>query len=463
MIQIMRTERFKKTVFYVSIAVVFIMILAYNFFTPYLSDDLFYKMDVDQANSIWDLIKQQYEEYLTNSGRFIGQFNIRLSLIGSKMIFNIINSIMFVLLALLIYYNIYGRKKHDTYLFIFIVCMIWRYSVEFGQTVLWLCGACNYLWGSVIILGFISFYRSRLHAADMDHGAGTALICLIFGVAAGWCNENTSGGALLIMMIFTAFTCVNRKREKKKIILPYMITAHLGVICGLAGMLLAPGITRRAEAMGENYSGILGYLSRFYKISMTVRELFFELLCFFIIVTILAFICKNKSLIVHKSFPFIVAAIATSYALIMSPPPMDRAHFGAGVFLLIACVQSFVLVVYETDGKSSHQELFTVGKYAVISILCLWLFFTYVENLVNLGRIYREENERIDIIQEAVANGENTVVVPQYRPAFENRYSNAHASDMTPDPDYWINHFYRNYYKIGKVIAIPREEWNEQN
>ncbi len=460
MIQAIRTEQFKKIVFYICIIAVFFMILAYNVFTPYLSDDLFYKMEVNRANSLWDLIKQQYGEYLSNSGRIIGQFNIRLSLIGSKMFFNIINSGMFIALSMLIYGNIYGRKKHDTYLFLFIVCLIWRYSVEFGQTVLWLSGACNYLWGSVIILSFVTFYRSRLNT-DSDYGVGTALLCFIFGLAAGWCNENTSGGAFLLILLFTIINWVKRKNENRKRILSYMVTAHLGVLCGLAGMLLAPGIVKRAEVMSDNYSGLWGYLSRFYKISMTVRELFFELLCLFIIVSIVAYIYKSKSLFLNRSLPFFIAAAATSYALIMSPPPMDRAHFGAGIFLIIAFVQSFILIFIETDRKDKHLELFIVGKYAVISLLLLWLFFTYVENLVNLGRIYREENERIDIIQEVTASGEKTVVLPQYRVAFKNRYSNAHASDMTADPDYWINLFYQSYYNAGRIVAIPREEWNE--
>lgn len=459
-IQSIKTEQFRKIVFYVCIIAVFFMVLAYNIFTPYLSDDLFYKMEVNRANSLWDLIKQQYNEYLSNSGRIIGQFNVRLSLIGSKMFFNIINSGMFIVLSLLIYGNIYGRKKHDTYLFVFIVCLIWRYSVEFGQTILWLSGACNYLWGSVIILSFITFYRSRLDK-DTDDGIGTALLCLIFGIVAGWCNENTSGGAFLLILLFSVINCYKRKKENRKMVLPYMVTAHLGMICGLTGMLMAPGIVRRAEVMDDNYSGLLGFLSRFYKISMTVRELFFELLCFFIIVSIVAYIYKNKSLILSKCLPFFIAAIATSYALIMSPPPMDRAHFGAGIFLIIAFVQSFVLVFLGTDRKSKHIEFSIVGKYAVISLLLLWLFFTYIENLVNLGRIYREEKERIDIIREVTENGEKTVVLPQYRIAFENRFSNAHASDMTEDPDYWINIFYQSYYNAGRIVAIPRDEWNE--
>ena len=87
-----------------------------------------------------------------------------------------------------------------------------------------------------------------------------------------------------------------------------------------------------------------------------------------------------------------------------------------------------------------------------------------MENLVNLARIYREENERIALIQaeKADPDGKGIVVIPNYREAFRNPYSNAHNSDLTNDKDYWINLFYEVYYDVGNITAIPRDEWNER-
>ncbi len=449
-------KRYNKQIFYFCIVFVFVMVFAYNILTPYLSDDIFYKTDVERANSFWDLIKQQYNEYLSNSGRIIGQFNIRLSLINDKIFFNVINSIMFVTLSLLIYVNIDGRKKYDICLLIIIVCVIWRYSVEFGQTILWICGACNYLWGSVIILGFITFYRSKLKNINADYGIGTAVLCFIFGVIAGWCNENTSGGGFLLILMFTFTACIKRHKANIKKISAYMVAAHAGMICGMLGMLMAPGIANRASVMEDNYTGLVGYLSRFYKCCMVIQEHFMELLIIFVITTIIAIVCqKKKESVMNHTIPFFLASAATAFALIIAPPPMDRAYFGAGVFLMIACLQSFTFALNEKIDW--HKAV----KYSLTVILVIWLFFVYLENLVNLGRIWREENERIALIQEAVEREEERVVVPQYRPAFKNRFSVAHDSDMTEDPEYWINLFYGGYYEIDTIIAIPRDEWNE--
>ena len=197
-------EKHRKGLFFFILAASFVTIFVYNCLTPYMSDDYAYLIEVQKAKSLWDLIRQQYGEYLSNSGRIIGQFNVRLSLWGSKQIFNVVNSAMFVALIGLMYLNIRRKKKYDLFVLLLIITFLWKYTVDFGQTILWICGACNYLWGSVIILGFVTFYRHMLdNASRRRYGVGAAVIAFVFGAAAGWCNENTSGGGLLLILLFS--------------------------------------------------------------------------------------------------------------------------------------------------------------------------------------------------------------------------------------------------------------------
>ena len=123
---------------------------------------------------------------------------------------------------------------------------------------------------------------------------------------------------------------------------------------------------------------------------------------------------------------------------------------------MIACIQGIVDI-------REDETVISAIKYSLVSILCLWLFFTYVENLVDLARIYREENERIQLImaEKEDPEGDGIVVIPQYREEFRTPFSVAHDSDLTDDKEYWINHFYEIYYDVGNITAIPRDEWNE--
>ena len=148
-------EKHRKQIFWLIVAGAFFTIYAYNFLTPYWSDDYAYLMEVQKAENLGDLIRQQYGEYLSNSGRVIGQFNVRLSLSVSKQAFNLVNSLMFTALVLLMYANIRRKRKYDIFVLLLVITFLWRFAVSFGQTMLWICGACNYLWGSVFILGFV--------------------------------------------------------------------------------------------------------------------------------------------------------------------------------------------------------------------------------------------------------------------------------------------------------------------
>lgn len=111
-------EKHRKTLFYLILIGCVITIGIYNFLTPYFTDDYGYAQEARSAGSLWGLIKQQYIEYMYHNARVIGQFNLRLFLIPGKWLFNIVNSLMFTGLVLLIYAMIHG-KKNMIYLYCF--------------------------------------------------------------------------------------------------------------------------------------------------------------------------------------------------------------------------------------------------------------------------------------------------------------------------------------------------------
>ena len=456
-------EKHRKLFFYLIAGIAFITIYAYNLLTPYLSDDYAYLIDVRKAHSLLDLVRQQYGEYLSNSGRIIGQFNVRLSLSMDKQIFNVINSLMFLLLAFLIYANIQKRKKYDSFVLLTILSFLWLFSVEFGQTMLWICGACNYLWGSVIILLFITVYRKLLQQPDRKHAVLVGAGMFLLGVLAGWCNENTSGGGLFLVLLYSLNFWTDRRKEKRKTVYPFMVSGIAGMCCGLIGMVMAPGVRKRSATMseGDEYTGIVGLLSRTYKVIVNMHELFLVLMIMAVLILVLLSLqgkLKTFARIrTNDTVLFILAFLATSFVLALIPTPANRAFFGAGVFLMIACIQG---IVEAREQKELAVQLLTCG---LVSVLCMILFFTYVENLVDLARIYREENERIALIEaEHGENEDGIVVIPQFREEFRTVYSVAHDSDLTDDKEYWINHFYEIYYDIGNITAIPRDQWDER-
>ena len=475
-------EAGKRLTFRLTVLAAFVLIFIFNVLTPMMTDDLFYSKTVSEASSIGDLFAQEYTQYMTWTGRSVCHMILRFFLLTDKMVFNVANSVVFVLLTLLIYWNVDHRKKYDTPVYLLVNLLIWMFGVVFRQTVLWETGACNYLWGAVIIMCFVTLYRFGLRrekeaaqTGGVKHPVLWAVFLPVLGVLAGWCNENSSGGGLLMVLLCLGFYLYDRRKgngslafekeaaavgkKERHAIKPWMITGLLGNLAGLAIMVLAPGNAIRSQAQPEEeHSGLLGYMARFQKITLAVRENFLLLLIIGILLFIIVYYQKKswKALWAYSRNGFLWAFVflATCYALVLTPEPQARAYFGAGVFLTVSVVQFFVDV-------SEKEVIFASLKTGMISVMLLIMFFTYMDSGANLSRIYREYNERDVYLTQKSEEGVTDVTVPMLRPDFETKYSDGYNSDIQEDPGYWVNVAYASYYGFNSVSGVPREGWTE--
>jgi hypothetical protein len=350
--------------------------------------------------------------------------------VGDKHIFNIINSAVFIALICLIQANILSTAdKHlrrNPVIFFLVFVFVWRYAPVFGWTTLWLSGACNYLWTTTIILGFITIYRCRLETQNVAQDVRSTIVsCLslfILGVIAGWCNENTSGGMILLLLMLT-FAKIYSESPKSQAIKPYMIAAHLGALTGFLFMILSPAISVRMEIGHSDVvknGGILEYGARLNLLLLAMEELFFELICIFVIVTVLAISYRGcKKAILTQSVPFLVAFLASSFAMILTRVPLIyRAYFGAGMFLIIACLRGIVLLFFDKNNDSELGEsdggmkkLLVNVRHIALILLCLWLIFDFQNRFVKLVHsyrvdpsLYREYYGIVEMFDEAMNN-----------------------------------------------------------
>lgn len=458
-------EKRKRSFFFLAVAAAGLLIFIFNLLTPLMTDDLFYQKAVSEASSLWELVGQEYEQYMTWTGRSVCHMLLRIFLSMDGMVFKAANSAAFVLLTLLIYWNVEHRKRYDLRIYLLVNLLIWMFAVVFSQTVLWETGACNYLWGTVIILGFVTLYRcclARAGQAGNQRGLLAAAGMLIAGIPAGWCNENTSGGGILMVLLCLGMYLYGRRKENgtnpRVFLRPWMISGIMGQLAGFAMMILAPGNMQRAGVQEEEHSGWFAYVSRFQKITLAVRNNFLILLIIFLILFIIVKYqhenWKEFCQFSRNALLWALVFLATCYALVLTPEPMPRAYFGAGIFLIIAVVQLYADV-------SERERIFGMMKTGLVSVLFLIMFFTYMDCGANLARIYREYRERELYLIRMAEEGVREVTVPMLRPAFENKYSDGYNSDIGEDPEYWVNVAYAQYYGFDSVEGVPREEWTQ--
>lgn len=463
------------------LAISFLAVLAFNILTPMMTDDYSYGAQVASADGILDLIRQEQNQYMTWNGRSVVHFLLRLMLSCPVMVFNVLNSIVFAVLSICMYMQIEHRKKWDVPVMLMIHLGLWMFTVDFSETVLWETGACNYLWGTTIILLFMTLLaRKCMKDGEETDGLDRkqrhrkellpALFFLFFGVIAGWCNENTSGGCLLYLLFLLWRTRNRRVRTPR-----YLTTGILGNIIGLFMMVHAPGNANRAQFQEENHSGLFGIVSRFQKATLTIHDYFFVLLVILLAASVLLILQERNEwkayragdketalgallLPFRNSILFVFLFFATAYALIMTAQPQPRAYFGAGIFLLIAVIQS-VQEALNSERRKDSSIFIRGGAYIGMGALLLLMSFTYIDCGAQLMRIKRDSDERVAYILEKKAQGEEEIYVAQLHPAFENRYTVAYESDLRDNFEYWTNVAYETYFDVPRIIAVPYDDW----
>ena len=108
------SQKNRKIIFYLMMAVAFLAVTIYEFLTPFMSDDIIYGDAVAAATSIFDLFKQEAEHYISHTGRSVAHIILRFFLYsGNKAIFNVVSGTVFVALSILIYLNVKGKESSD--------------------------------------------------------------------------------------------------------------------------------------------------------------------------------------------------------------------------------------------------------------------------------------------------------------------------------------------------------------
>lgn len=222
--------------------------LVINSLTPYTVDDYSYMLnmvDRSRLTNFFDIFPSIYAHTMIVNGRAVPHFFVQFFLLPgmSKVWFNIVNSFVFVLLGLLIFFiaNVKSTKTAGKLLLIY--CLIFAFSPVIGQTCFWLDGACNYMWGVVtVLLSILPFQYSFFRETPKASSVPFVIFSSVVSFVAGTWSENTSAAAFCIMFGYIVLSWL----LKKKVYL-YMYTSFACCVLGWILMILSPGQLSRME------------------------------------------------------------------------------------------------------------------------------------------------------------------------------------------------------------------------
>ena len=178
-----------------AVCVVFYML---NLWTSFKEDDMEFSLLHDAG--FVDFWKARWDHYLTSNGRCADFYATLFCAYLGKPLFNVVNTLVFALLAHLVVLLSTGRRSVLA-LALFIAFVGLCFPVP-GQTMLFVAGSCNYMWAIVASLSLLYLLQRY---KDVKLGWGKTALLMLLALVAGNFNEATSLGMLGGMILYFMF------------------------------------------------------------------------------------------------------------------------------------------------------------------------------------------------------------------------------------------------------------------
>ncbi len=422
----------------IMLLLIFISMLALNFLTPLLADDYSYGLNLanKKLTGIIDIYNYQIWHYFNWGGRTIAHTFAQTLLMFPKAIFNIVNSIIYTCLVYLIYLhgklNRREKNSRNSYLILLIHLILWFIIPVFGQSFIWLIGSCNYLWTTVIVVYFLLLFRKN----EKENKWYKIIIMFLIGILAGWTNENTSAG--LIVILFSTLI-IDKITTKKWNLTKTKVAGIVGSLIGFVLMICAPGNYVRNAAFKDDTFIIIKFIKR--AIDITGNAEIYILPLIIAIIILISLKIYHKKNIEKEVTPFILGGFAATYSMVASPQFPERSWTGVIVYLIIA----LVILVYDFEKIHRIYKFILVDLCIILSIIFIGEYLNAARDINNLRNTW---NEREKIIEKSNKNQ----IFKFYRYETTNNKNPSYGlSDIGNDYKVWPNSSIAKYYGIKGI------------
>lgn len=205
----------------------------------------------ERVKTIKDLIQSSYYHYMNANGRLFPHFTSQAfgTIIG-KTFFDVLNSIMFVMLITLVTLLIVGYSKNYWNWWVVVLSALWFLMPETNTCFFLMTYSLNYLWSSVLCSVFLLLY---LNFDKIKVPTWLMPFCCIFSFCVGWSNETLVVGVAISVFIVNLHDIRLHRINIQK--------AIIGVcfILGVAFLCLSPGNFTRAGATLPLYNHFLSF------------------------------------------------------------------------------------------------------------------------------------------------------------------------------------------------------------
>ena len=398
-------------------------------FTPYAADDFHYKINPNEykltISTLKDVFNYQVIHYFNWGGRIIAHSLVQLFLIPSKVIFNLVNASIQVLLINTIFYYAFhkiAKNQRESFFLLLINNVIFLSFYKYSGVSIYITPTINYTWMHLIVLlyylPYLKFYLKKYNKFRFP---------LFFGIIAGCTNEHT-----FVAQLYFFFTLYFLHLYHNLRIPSYFYRSFTGVLIGGLILITAPGNSMRAETVPFNLSleSIIKYL--FYDFNWLIYHI--KPLWLLFIPIVLAHIMLGGKLKKHNSTLVLLSTgIVSSLAMAFSPVFHNLTNL---FFFLTLIIFLFSLFNIPKVGK---RPFFLM----TFSTFILFSYLLYHHLLINNHALKIEE-----FIINQKDQGNLDLIVNNY-PNTINRL--IHYNDIAKYPHFARNIHIARYYGLNSI------------
>jgi len=367
-----KTHNYIFCIFLLCVATIIFLL---TYLTPMASDDWNYVFifGTDQyIHNLWDVLQSQYTHYMEWNGRCVVHTLVQTvdSLLG-KNVFNVLNTVMFVVFLYAIAINVTDDKKQYYKVFSLAFILIFLLYPGFDLGVLWLTGSFNYMWSATALL----FFNFLIEKKNLSNKANLPLF--LGGFLCGWTNEAFVvglAGAYFIYYLFHRKSLTTQRR--------FMLA---GFFIGMLLLVFAPGSIHRALDNGPRFTLVTMFQSF---MSMSNLRITFILL---LLVPLLAI---TKQIQIKQWFRdeqvFIIAMFISFVFVWFTRHFTAHSRFGIELFALMLIMRSIPWKKMNSD----MEIVITVANAITIILGIMAIHANYkcsLENQRELSQIQRHD------------------------------------------------------------------------
>ena len=442
----MEKRKISNTTLWIVYLLVLVAFYLLNHFYPFAHDDYAYcylfdehsdviRPTAERVHSLLDIFVSQCNHYLHVHGRFVSHYLLQIFAgLTGKTLFNILNTFMIILFSLIFVKSTVSGERRISLCLIPLLLVLYFLPYP-GQTIFWMTGALNYLWGSTFAL--LILHTFQVDKPFKKRVAALAWICFTF--CAGWINESVgipvSGGLFLYYLL-----------HRKQLSTLQKVTAF-SYCLGCLLIIVSPGTLGRFSHGGEVQvsTTVMSFLfTRTWNLAIYILQHPITLLT--LLSTVLLILIRRGEFLRKHSLYLLVYACSFLFLWLLN---LLEARI---YFFNILC--SWVLLFRYLDDYHVVKRLYRKEHYVTASLfILLAVGLGYAYNQIH--RYHAFHKQVVQQIKESPADC--FLARPDY-PSVNNRF--ALYSELSSDPANYHNRVKAFYYGKNYIAAWPKEVYD---